>query len=145
MGIPRVASESSLRELATPLPGEIPLSQSCIVVPSRSTSEQARASTAMTAEGFISRHTAFISSAVSIPVCPKTPPARQLTGRSEVRNFSSSYSSSFLRWRVASTFSAAHGPIASGVISRFPRPATRISPDGRKVFSSSASSSAISS
>ena len=52
-GTPILFSESSLRAFATPLPGDIPESEICIVVPRRLTSAQARASTAIIPAGFI--------------------------------------------------------------------------------------------
>ena len=67
-GIPSMRCESSRRELATPLPGDMPLSVSWIVVPSLRTSEHARASTAMMPAGCSCAMRAVIISAVSIPV-----------------------------------------------------------------------------
>ena len=84
-GTPRKSFESSFLEFETPLPGDMPLSQICIVVPRRLTSEQASASAAMTADGLISLHIARISSAVSMPVWPMTPPATELTRRRSER------------------------------------------------------------
>ena len=141
-GMPSVAASSALRWFATPLPGAMPVSAIWMVVPSRSSEEQASASTAMTATGAICRTIAKISSADSMPVCPRTPPESALTCRSERRNASSS-ESSCRRCRVASTPAAVRGPSASGVMSGFPSPATRTQPSaGSSARSSSASSSA---
>ena len=114
-----------------------------MVVPSRLSSEHARASTAMTAAGDSRVSSAATSSALSMPVCPSTPPASTLTGRSPARK-GSSFASSVFRCRVASTWAAAWGPRASGVISLLPSPTTSTCPGGRKRRSSCASSWAMS-
>ena len=65
---PRVESESSFRAFSTPLPGEMPVLQSCIVLPRFESSLQASASTAMTACGLTRSAIAFTCSEDSIQI-----------------------------------------------------------------------------
>ena len=98
---PEVERESSFRAFSTPLPGEMPVLQSCIVLPRLVSSLQASASTAITACGVTRSAIAFTCSEDSIPVFPSTP------GCITVTSPRSSVSSSFARlfmWRVAKIF-----------------------------------------
>ena len=128
-GMPNVRRDSSFRRLETPEPGEMPLSQICTVVPTRSGSPAARASMAMRAAGFVSRTRAAKISQVSMPVCPRTPGASTETGRKERMPSAAAVSSP--TWRVAKICRAAAGPRASGVIEALPNPATNTAPSGR--------------
>ena len=109
-----------------------------MVHPKRPRLRAARASTAITAEGRNSRANAVRSSLVSTPVHPNTPVLTTATGRRP----SNPVMRAISPWmcRVANTCSAVCGPRASGVIARFPRPATSTSPvSGSRALSSSRS------
>ena len=129
-GTPRVSRSSASRWFPTPEPGVMPVSEIWIVRQSRSGSEQASASTAITASGRRSAATALTIRAASMPVEPSTPGERTQTGRNAEK------SSAFCagRCRVAKTDSMALGPTASGVIARLPSPTT--SAEKRSCFGS---------
>ena len=93
----------------------------------RSRLAAANASTTTTAAGWMARHTAPSSSAVSTPVCPSTPGESAATGRRACTHSASSWSIP-IRWRVAKMRLVQSGPKASGVIPSFPSPATSTSP-----------------
>ena len=104
----------------------MPVSDSCTVRHSRSTEREARASTAMTQAGRMSSHTALATSPLSIPVLPSTSAAREATGRKEPKCSGICRT----RCRVTRVRSWTLGPMASGVMARFPSPTTSTRPSG---------------
>ena len=103
----------------------MPLSQIWMVVPSRESSPAARASTAMTAEGWISLTKAAIISALSMPVWPKTPGAMTAEGRSLGKEGGMASGG---MWRVAKSSRDTSGPKASGVMAELPSPTVSTGP-----------------
>ena len=120
-GTPRVVRSMAARAFPTPEPGVIPAVDSCTAAHSRSGSQDATASTAITASGWICRTAAASSSALSIPVVPRTPGAMALT----VENGAKTSGIVRFKCRVTIRFRSASGPTASGVTASLPSPATR--------------------
>ena len=92
-----------------PEPGVIPAVDSCTAAHSRSGSQDATASTAITASGWICRTAAASSSALSIPVVPRTPGAMALT----VENGAKTSGIVRFKCRVTIRFRSASGPTIS--------------------------------
>ena len=102
----------------------MPVSESCTVVHIRPPRRAARASMAMTREGFTCATRPRTASADSTPVVPSTPARNTATGRNPAKCLGLAA----MRCRVTSTLSAARGPTASGVMAAFPRPTMRAGP-----------------
>ena len=110
----------------------MPVSESWMVVQTRPTRREARASMAMTRAGLISSARPRTASADSTPVVPSTPVRNTATGRNPAK----CRGMAAMRWRVMRTLSAARGPTASGVMAALPRPMIRTGPSaGSSPFS----------
>ena len=123
-GTPSVSRSNAQRRLPTPEPGQMPVSDSCTALHSRSRRRAARASTAMTMAGSTRWTSPATASADSTPVVPSTPVRITATERKpeNCRGMERS------RCRVTSTLSAARGPTASGVMAGLPNPTTSAGP-----------------
>lgn len=113
----------------------MPVSASWMVRQTRRRLREARASTATTQAGLICSATARTTSPLSMPVVPSTPAARAATGRKEPK-YSGTRST---KWRVTMVWSAALGPMLSGVMARLPRPTTRAGAPGSRPSSAPSS------
>ena len=82
-GIPIFSRVSAMRELFTPEPGCIPLSDSCIMQARCESFLEASASMAIRQSGLMSSIILLIISPLSIPVCDSTPGASAATSLSD--------------------------------------------------------------